>query len=87
MNRGCVSDHVTLELLDEEQALREVLHESASASRGRVPLPRLLGMAREQAGAIETHNYGEDADVVEQLKELTAGRGPDPSLMPSGSNA
>ncbi len=34
MNGGCVSEHVTLELLDAEQALREALDESASASRG-----------------------------------------------------
>jgi threonine dehydrogenase-like Zn-dependent dehydrogenase len=36
-----------------------------------------LEMARNKAGATDTINFGEDPDVVEQLKELTGGRGPD----------
>jgi threonine dehydrogenase-like Zn-dependent dehydrogenase len=36
-----------------------------------------LTMARDGAGATETINSGENPDVVEQLKELTGGRGPD----------
>ena len=39
--------------------------------------PERLKMARDHAGASETINYEDDPDVVEQLKELTAGRGPD----------
>jgi threonine dehydrogenase-like Zn-dependent dehydrogenase len=36
-----------------------------------------LEMARNRAGATDTIDFSEDADVVEQLKELTGGRGPD----------
>ena len=36
-----------------------------------------LEMARNRAGATDTINLEADADVVEQLKELTGGRGPD----------
>jgi threonine dehydrogenase-like Zn-dependent dehydrogenase len=36
-----------------------------------------LEMARNKAGATDTINFNEDADVVEQLKVLTGGRGPD----------
>jgi threonine dehydrogenase-like Zn-dependent dehydrogenase len=36
-----------------------------------------LEMARNRAGATHTINFEEDADVVEQLKLLTGGRGPD----------
>jgi len=36
-----------------------------------------LEMARNKAGATDTINFDEDADIVEQLKELTGGRGPD----------
>jgi threonine dehydrogenase-like Zn-dependent dehydrogenase len=36
-----------------------------------------LRMAREKAGATETINPSEQPDVVEALKELTGGRGPD----------
>jgi threonine dehydrogenase-like Zn-dependent dehydrogenase len=36
-----------------------------------------LRMAREKAGATATINYEEQPDVVEELKEMTAGRGPD----------
>jgi threonine dehydrogenase-like Zn-dependent dehydrogenase len=36
-----------------------------------------LAMARDGAGATETINSGENPDVVELLKELTGGRGPD----------
>jgi len=39
-------------------------------------VPYRLRMARERAGAI-TLNFDEIADVVEALKELTGGRGPD----------
>src|SRR4051794_7620978 len=36
-----------------------------------------LQMARNKAGATDTINFMEDADIVEQFKELTGGRGPD----------
>jgi threonine dehydrogenase-like Zn-dependent dehydrogenase len=36
-----------------------------------------LDMATNKAGATDTINFAEDADIVEQLKELTGGRGPD----------
>ena len=36
-----------------------------------------LEMARSKAGATDTINFNEDTDVVEQLKVLTGGRGPD----------
>jgi threonine dehydrogenase-like Zn-dependent dehydrogenase len=36
-----------------------------------------LEMARNRAGATHTINFDEDADIVEQLKILTGGRGPD----------
>ena len=39
--------------------------------------PYRLEMARNKAGATATINASEDPDVVEQLKELTGGRGPD----------
>ena len=35
-----------------------------------------LEMARNRAGATDVINFAEDADVVEQLKALTGGRGP-----------
>jgi threonine dehydrogenase-like Zn-dependent dehydrogenase len=36
-----------------------------------------LDMARNKAGATDVIDFSEDADIVEQLKELTGGRGPD----------
>jgi threonine dehydrogenase-like Zn-dependent dehydrogenase len=36
-----------------------------------------LKMAKEKAGATHVIDYEQNADVVEQLKELTGGRGPD----------
>jgi len=36
-----------------------------------------LEMARNRAGATDVVDFSQDADVVEQLKELTGGRGPD----------
>jgi threonine dehydrogenase-like Zn-dependent dehydrogenase len=36
-----------------------------------------LAMARDKAGATDTINFNEDADIVEQLKYMTGGRGPD----------
>jgi threonine dehydrogenase-like Zn-dependent dehydrogenase len=36
-----------------------------------------LDMATNKAGATDTINFADDADIVEQLKELTGGRGPD----------
>jgi threonine dehydrogenase-like Zn-dependent dehydrogenase len=36
-----------------------------------------LQMAVNKAGATETIDFSKDADIVEQLKELTGGRGPD----------
>jgi threonine dehydrogenase-like Zn-dependent dehydrogenase len=36
-----------------------------------------LQMAKNRAGATDVVNFGDDADIVEQLKVLTGGRGPD----------
>jgi threonine dehydrogenase-like Zn-dependent dehydrogenase len=45
-----------------------------------------LRMARERAGAWETINY-EETDVLERLKELTGGRGPDKCIDAVGMEA
>jgi threonine dehydrogenase-like Zn-dependent dehydrogenase len=36
-----------------------------------------LALARNKAGATDTIDFSVDADIVEQLKEMTGGRGPD----------
>jgi len=46
-----------------------------------------LEMARNRAGATHTINFDEDADVVEQLKVLTGGRGPDAVIDAVGMEA
>ena len=46
-----------------------------------------LEMARNRAGATDTINFNEDADVVEQLKVLTGGRGPDAVIDAVGMEA
>jgi threonine dehydrogenase-like Zn-dependent dehydrogenase len=46
-----------------------------------------LQMARNKAGATDTINFAEDADIVEQLKELTGGRGPDAVIDAVGMEA
>jgi threonine dehydrogenase-like Zn-dependent dehydrogenase len=46
-----------------------------------------LQMARNKAGATDHINLSEDADVVEQLKELTGGRGPDAVIDAVGMEA
>ncbi len=46
-----------------------------------------LEMARNRAGATDTINFDEDADVVEQLKVLTGGRGPDAVIDAVGMEA
>jgi len=46
-----------------------------------------LEMARNRAGATDIINFREDPDVVEQLKELTAGRGPDAVIDAVGMEA
>jgi threonine dehydrogenase-like Zn-dependent dehydrogenase len=46
-----------------------------------------LAMARTDAGATETINSGDNPDVVEQLKELTGGRGPDAVIDAVGMEA
>jgi threonine dehydrogenase-like Zn-dependent dehydrogenase len=46
-----------------------------------------LQMALNRAGATDAINFGEDADVVEQLKELTGGRGPDAVIDAVGMEA
>jgi threonine dehydrogenase-like Zn-dependent dehydrogenase len=46
-----------------------------------------LQMAREKAGATATINYDDNPDVVEQLKELTGGRGPDSVIDAVGMEA
>jgi len=46
-----------------------------------------LAMARNKAGATDTINFGEDPDIVEQLKALTGGRGPDAVIDAVGMEA
>jgi threonine dehydrogenase-like Zn-dependent dehydrogenase len=46
-----------------------------------------LQMALNKAGATDSINFSENADVVEQLKELTAGRGPDAVIDAVGMEA
>jgi threonine dehydrogenase-like Zn-dependent dehydrogenase len=46
-----------------------------------------LRMAREKAGATDTIDYEETPDVVEALKEMTGGRGPDACIDAVGMEA
>ena len=46
-----------------------------------------LQMALNKAGATDAINFDEDADIVEQLKELTGGRGPDAVIDAVGMEA
>jgi threonine dehydrogenase-like Zn-dependent dehydrogenase len=46
-----------------------------------------LQMARNKAGATDIINFDEDPDIVEQLKELTGGRGPDAVIDAVGMEA
>jgi threonine dehydrogenase-like Zn-dependent dehydrogenase len=46
-----------------------------------------LAMARNRAGATDTINFAEDPDIVEQLKSLTGGRGPDAVIDAVGMEA
>ena len=46
-----------------------------------------LQMAKNKAGATDIVNFAEDADIVEQLKELTGGRGPDAVIDAVGMEA
>jgi threonine dehydrogenase-like Zn-dependent dehydrogenase len=46
-----------------------------------------LDMARNKAGATDVIDFSEDPDVVEQLKELTGGRGPDAVIDAVGMEA
>jgi threonine dehydrogenase-like Zn-dependent dehydrogenase len=48
-------------------------------------VPERLAMAR--AGGAETIDYAEDKDVIERLKDLTAGRGPDACIDAVGVEA
>jgi threonine dehydrogenase-like Zn-dependent dehydrogenase len=48
--------------------------------------PYRLRIARERAGATDTLNY-EETDIMEALKELTAGRGPDACIDAVGMEA
>jgi threonine dehydrogenase-like Zn-dependent dehydrogenase len=49
--------------------------------------PYRLRMAREEAGATATINFDEQPDVVEELKEMTGGRGPDSVIDAVGMEA
>jgi threonine dehydrogenase-like Zn-dependent dehydrogenase len=49
--------------------------------------PYRLEMAANKAGATDTINFAEDPDVVEQLKALTGGRGPDAVIDAVGMEA
>jgi threonine dehydrogenase-like Zn-dependent dehydrogenase len=44
-------------------------------------------MARNKAGATDLINFDQDPDIVEQLKELTGGRGPDAVIDAAGMEA
>jgi threonine dehydrogenase-like Zn-dependent dehydrogenase len=46
-----------------------------------------LEMARNKAGATDLINFNEDPDIVEQLKEMTGGRGPDAVIDAVGMEA
>ena len=46
-----------------------------------------LDMARNRAGATDVINFAEDADIVEQLKAMTGGRGPDAVIDAVGMEA
>jgi threonine dehydrogenase-like Zn-dependent dehydrogenase len=46
-----------------------------------------LEMARNKAGATDVINFDDDPDIVEQLKELTGGRGPDAVIDAVGMEA
>jgi threonine dehydrogenase-like Zn-dependent dehydrogenase len=46
-----------------------------------------LQMAVNKAGATDVINFGQDPDIVEQLKELTGGRGPDAVIDAVGMEA
>jgi threonine dehydrogenase-like Zn-dependent dehydrogenase len=46
-----------------------------------------LQMARNKAGATDIIDFSQDADIVEQLKELTGGRGPDAVIDAVGMEA
>jgi threonine dehydrogenase-like Zn-dependent dehydrogenase len=46
-----------------------------------------LQMALNKAGATDVINFSEDSDIVEQLKELTGGRGPDAVIDAVGMEA
>jgi threonine dehydrogenase-like Zn-dependent dehydrogenase len=46
-----------------------------------------LQMALNKAGATEVINFSEDPDIVEQLKEMTGGRGPDAVIDAVGMEA
>jgi threonine dehydrogenase-like Zn-dependent dehydrogenase len=46
-----------------------------------------LAMALNKAGATDIINFSEDADIVEQLKEMTGGRGPDAVIDAVGMEA
>jgi threonine dehydrogenase-like Zn-dependent dehydrogenase len=50
-------------------------------------LPYRLRMARDKAGATDTINFHEQPDVVEELKDLTGGRGPDKCIDAVGMEA
>ena len=50
-------------------------------------VPERLAMAQNKAGATDAINFAEDGDVVEQLKELTGGRGPDAVIDAVGMEA
>ena len=50
-------------------------------------VPYRLRMAEERAGATATIKYGEQPDVVEALRELTGGRGPDSVIDAVGMEA
>ena len=49
--------------------------------------PYRLQMARERAGATETVNYEDEESLLETLKELTGGRGPDRCIDAVGMEA
>jgi threonine dehydrogenase-like Zn-dependent dehydrogenase len=49
--------------------------------------PYRLDMAVKRAGATDVINFGDDPDIVEQLKDMTGGRGPDAVIDAVGMEA
>jgi len=69
-----------------QMAIRSATHLGAARVIAIDAVPERLEMARQHGGA-ETINYAERRNVVEALKEMTAGRGPDACIDAVGMEA